>query len=129
MKKVVRFGSERDEQTYLAHLVLDGVKIATSSLKELQELMTKPKTSLNDRWIIQNGWAEEVCQVDVTTVELIPFGEVTERFAIDEGDGSYENWYNIHSHYYQQLLNKYDRVLSDETILECVYFKLITKKP
>ena len=65
----------------------------------------------------------------MTTVELIPFGEITERFAIDEGDGSYKNWYNIHSHYYQQLLNKYGRELTDETILECVYFKLITKKP
>lgn len=126
--KIIQFGGTKEEQKYLAKLVVSGEKIATSSLVVFQEMNQTKETIVGERWSIQDGENKEYCQVVVTEVYQKPFGEIDETFACDEGDGSFENWYDIHFNYYECLLKKVGLTLTKETLLECVYFEKITKR-
>lgn len=123
--KRVKFGGSAYEQDYLSELVKKGVKTATSSLYILQELENKEATHVEDKWQIVDSKNREVSKVIVTKVELTPFGEITEAFAIVEGDGSFKNWHNIHTTYYSKQLKKFKLRLTKSTLLECVYFSLL----
>ncbi|EOL41643.1 hypothetical protein RV11_GL002834 [Enterococcus phoeniculicola] len=122
-RKKVKFGETSKEQDELAGLVEQGVKVATSSLKFFQDEGLSVPTSIGDKWAIENSLGELICLVEVTAVCYQTFSKIDETFAIAEGDGSFDRWYSIHSVYYSHLLNKYKQELTDQTILECVYFK------
>lgn len=109
-RKKVKFGGTSKEQDELAGLVEQGVKVATSSLKFFQNEGLAIPTSIGDKWAIENSLGELVCLVEVTAVCYRSFG-------------SFDRWYSIHSVYYSHLLNKHKQELTDQTILECVYFK------
>lgn len=121
----VKFGGTEKEQNELAKKVITGEKTATSSLMYLQEIGKVSQTSIGDIWIIEDGSGNPKAKVKVTKVEPISFGKITEEFALLEGDGSYQNWYDIHHAYYGDVMKKYGQILTDETILECVYFNRI----
>ena len=61
----------------------------------------------------------------MVSVEVVKFGKVTGEFAKAEGDGTFQNWLDIHTRYYSFLLEKYDKKLTRETLLECVYFEKV----
>lgn len=48
-QKVVKFGGKENEQDYLAQLVDEGIKVATSSLVYLQELGLNESSQVGDR--------------------------------------------------------------------------------
>ncbi|WP_314208399.1 ASCH domain-containing protein [Vagococcus salmoninarum] len=123
--EIVAFGSSESEQTDLAQLVLQGVKVATSSLAELYPLRQQPLTQVGDIWQIQDGQQRVICYVQVTNVLEQPFGKIDSTFALEEGDGSYANWHQIHETYYASLLKKYGRTLTSQTPLICTWFTLI----
>lgn len=126
--EVIKFGGTSEEQTYLADLVLKGEKTATSSLKILQNLTAKKATKVGDIWQIKNGLNEDICVVEVIRIDVILFGDIDETFAIYEGGGTLANWYDIHFNYYSKLLSSYELLLTNETELECVWFKRINNK-
>lgn len=123
--EIVAFGSSESEQTYLAQLVLQGDKIATSSLAELYHLRQLPLSKIGDIWQIQDGQQHVICYVQVTKVLEQPFGKIDSTFALAEGDGSYANWYQIHETYYTRLLKNYGGTLTNQTPLICTWFTLI----
>jgi uncharacterized protein YhfF len=120
----VKFGGTAKEQDELAEKVLKGEKSATSSLLYLQEIGEVSGTNVGDIWLIENSTGQSQAKVKVSNVAYVPFGEVKEHFALLEGDGSFQNWYQIHKEYYGSLLEKYGKELTDDTVLECVYFNL-----
>lgn len=126
--EIIQFGGTKEEQTELAELVLNGVKTASSSLKILQDLGIAKESRVGDMWSICDGEGIELCRTVIEKVETRLFGEVDEAFAILEGDGSFSNWYKIHFNYYKMLLSKHSLELTDETDLECVYFRRINPK-
>lgn len=126
--EVIKFGGTKEEQTYLADLVLRGEKNATSSLKILQNFTDRKATKIGDIWQIRNGLNEDICVVEVIEVDVILFGDIDEVFAIQEGDGTFDNWYDIHFNYYSKQLLIYELLLTNETELECVWFKRINNK-
>ncbi|MDR2278266.1 MAG: ASCH domain-containing protein, partial [Vagococcus sp.] len=81
-----------------------------------------------DIWQIKNGLNKDICVVEVIRVDVILFGDIDETFAIYEGDGTLANWYDIHFNYYSKLLSSYELLLTNETELECVWFKRINNK-
>lgn len=117
----VKFGGTKKEQDELARLVLMNEKVATSSLIEIQS--ENELTNIGDIWQICNGSNQFVCEVKVIDVIVRSFEQIDEIFAIQEGDGSLENWLNIHEAYYSFQLEKIGRKLSKKTRLECVYFE------
>lgn len=123
MNSKVKFGGTVEEQNELATLVSIGEKTATSSLFELK--IERELSCIGDIWEINNGLDQQLCRVQVISVEVVKFGDVTEEFAKAEGDGTFQNWLDIHTRYYSLLLEQHNKKLTKDTLLECVYFEKI----
>lgn len=123
--KRIKFGSHEIEQSYLADLVNKEIKTATSSLNYYNIKNPENKSMVGEIWEIYDGLSNLICKVKVTNVSIIKFSEVDESFAIAEGDGSYENWYNIHLDYYKDMIEGEGLIFTEDIELECVYFEKI----
>lgn len=117
----VKFGGTVEEQDYLAQLVLQGEKIATSSLYEI----TLKHTNVGEVWEIIDSKNRKIAMVEVTKVQQRKFKEIDEAFAQEEGDQTYRNWYEIHWNYYGEILKNRGAQITEETVLECVWFQKI----
>lgn len=117
-----------DTPDYLAQLVIDGVKIATCSAYIFYDLENRPLPTQEDYGIILDSNGEPVAIIKTVEVNLIPMNEVTEEFAIAEGDGSYQNWKEIHTRFFKKRLSEIGHEFSEDMLLVCEYFKLIDVK-
>lgn len=121
----VKFGGSPIEVDELANKVLTGEKISTSSLLEYHLQGLKTGSKVGDTFSILNSSDKVVAVVKVEKIEIIKFGDITESFAIEEGDGSLENWSAIHRPYYSKLLSEIGKELNPETLLVCEWFTVI----
>lgn len=104
---------------------LPGGKVATSSLLDYYQAGKKKRCKIGDILSILNSAKEEVAKVRITRVEIIKFRDITEEFAVEEGDGNLENWQTIHLPYYTQLLSEIGKDINPDTLLVCEWFKVI----
>lgn len=125
----IKFGSTSNEIDDLANKVLREEKVATSSLLDYHLKGLKNKSKVGDHFSILDSYNKEVAIVRVEKVEIVKFGDITEIFAIEKGDGSLENWLAIHHPYYSKLLSQIGKELSQETLLVCEWFKVIKAYP
>ncbi|WP_101688477.1 ASCH domain-containing protein [Dysgonomonas massiliensis] len=125
----IKFGSTSNEIDDLANKVLREEKVATSSLLDYHLQGLKPASKVGDYFSIQNSSDKEVAIVRVEKIEVIKFGDITETFAIEEGDVSLENWLAIHRPYYSKLLSEIGKELSQDTLLVCEWFRVIKTYP
>lgn len=123
--EIVKFGSTPSEIDNLANKVLIGEKVATSSLLDYYILGLKRRSKKGDIFSILDSSDKEIATVQIEKTKIIKFGNITEEFAIEEDDGSLENWLVIHKPYYSQLLAKIGKELSSETLLLCEWFRII----
>lgn len=121
----IKFGSFSSEIDDLVQKVLTGEKIATSSLLDLYLIGKKERSQIGDLLSILNSVDKEVAIVRVEKIEIIKFGDITDEFAKEEGDGNLENWKTIHQTYYSKLLSEIGKELSNETLLVCEWFKVV----
>lgn len=93
-----QFGRDDILAQELADLVISGEKRATASLfweyERDDEILSKP----GDLSIILDGKNLPVCIIETTTVQTVPFDEVSERFAAEEGEGNKTllYWKDVH---------------------------------
>ena len=122
-----QFGASPD---YLAQLVIDGVKTATCSGHIFYELENEPLPTTNDYSIILNSADEPVAIIKTIEVTLTPMNEVSEEFAIAEGEGdrTYEYWKNVHIEFFTKELKGINRKFSEDMLLVCERFELIDVK-
>ena len=119
------FGDTPDE---LAQLVIEEKKTATCSAHVLYELENEPLPTTKDYSIILNSKEEPVAIIKTTEVSLVPMNEVTEEFALAEGEGSYEEWKSIHERYFTSELTPRGIEFSEDMLLVCERFTLIDVK-
>ena len=117
-----RFAPEIDE---LANKVLVGEKIATSSLHDYYLIGKKKQSKIGDLFSVLNSVSEEVAIVSVENIRVIKFGDISDEFAVEEGDGCLENWLRIHKPYYSKLMCDIGKELNAETLIVCEWFKLV----
>lgn len=122
IKHKIQFGSDADE---LAKKVQTGEKIATSSLYDYYCMNLKEMIKENEYASILDSHGREVCIIQINRIETTEFQNVTNEFAIDEGDGDLENWLKIHTEYYSSLLDKIGKSLTGETKLLCEWFTVV----
>ncbi len=120
--RAYRFGDTPDE---LAQLVVEGVKTATCNALKLYELNNRPLPQVGEYNIILNKAFEPVCIIQITSVDLKKYDEINEVFAIAEGDGSYENWDNIHVRFFTEQLGLFNEPFHRQIELVCQTFKVI----
>jgi len=121
----IQFASTPHEIDDLAQKVIFGEKVATSSLLDYYLAGKKRQSKLGDVFSILNSAKEEVAKVKIIRIEKRKFGDITEEFAIEEGDGSLENWRAIHFPYYSRQLSKIGKELNAETLLVCEWFEIV----
>ena len=93
IKHRIQFGCDTDE---LADKVLSGEKTATSSLYDYS-LMNQEEIKVNEYASILDSQGKEKCIVKIERIEIVDFQDITEEFAVNEGDGCLENWIKIHT--------------------------------
>lgn len=122
IKHKIQFGGETNE---LATKVLSGEKTATSSLYDYYLMDLKEMSNPGEYASILDSGGNELCVVKIEKVEIIQFQNITERFAIEEGDGNLQNWQRIHTDYYSAQLRKIGKELTGNTELVCEWFKVV----
>ena len=83
-----QFGAGRVMADQLAHLVLDGIKTATSDLIWHMEWNQKPMWDVGDEHVLLDGSWRPVCVFRTTQLETKRFCDVDAAFAYDYGEGT-----------------------------------------
>ena len=119
-----------DDPDYLAQLVIDGIKTATCSGYIFYELGNEPLPRTEDYSIILNSDDKPVAILKTVEVTLTPMNEVTEEFAIAEGEGdrTYQYWWEAHEKFFRNELNAIGREFSEDMLLVCERFEVIDVK-
>lgn len=122
-----QFGADPN---YLAQLVVDGIKTATCSGHIFYELEKEPLPTTEDYSIILNSEDKPVAIIKTVEVKLTPMNEVTEEFAVAEGEGdrTYQYWWEAHEKFFRDELNGIGREFSEDMLLVCERFEVIDVK-
>lgn len=122
-----QFGVDAD---HLAQLVIDGVKTATCSGYIFYELENEPLPTTEDYSIILDSKDNPAAIIRTTEVTLTPMNEVTEAFAIAEGEGdrTYRYWWNAHEEFFRNELQALGREFSADMLLVCERFEVVHVK-
>ncbi|WP_107841564.1 ASCH domain-containing protein [Metasolibacillus meyeri] len=117
-----QFGVEAD---WLADLVCQGKKTATTSGHIFYELENEELPQVGQYSIVLNSQNQPVAIIEVQSVEVLPMNEVTEDFALAEGEGDYQYWWDAHVHFFTPLLQQYDLQFSPNLLVVCERFKKV----
>ncbi|WP_144462513.1 ASCH domain-containing protein [Siminovitchia fortis] len=117
-----QFGDDADK---LAGLVIAGKKRATCSCRLLYDLENEPLPKVDDHSVILDSEDQPVAIIRTAEVEVVPMNEVTEDFAVSEGEGSYEEWWDTHVRFFTNELNEKGLTFSEDLLLVCERFELI----
>lgn len=123
------FGDSKEMANELAALVLAGKKTATASNYILYELENEPLPYAGLHNIILDGEGKAVAIVETTSVNVVPFDEVTEEHAYLEGEGdrSLKYWRDVHETFFKKELDAVNREFHDKIPVVCERFKVVYK--
>lgn len=121
-KDAFQFGGSVD---WLADLVVEGKKTATTSGYVFYELENEALPQAGEYYIVLNGMDVPVAVIQIESVEVIPMNEVSEQFALAEGEGDYQFWWDAHEQFFSDLLKAYDKEFSPNMLVVCERFKKV----
>lgn len=124
-KDAFQFGVSAD---WLADLVVEGKKTATTSGYVFYELEKEALPQSGEYYVILNGEEEPVAVIQIQSVEVMPMDEVSEEFALAEGEGDYRFWWDAHEKFFSDLLKEYDKEFSPNMLVVCERFKKVYPK-
>jgi uncharacterized protein YhfF len=124
-KEAFQFGSSAD---WLASLVVEGKKTATTSGFLFYELENEDLPKVGDFSIVLDAQEEPVAVIQILSVEVVPMNEVTEEFALSEGEGDFQFWWEAHEKVFTEELKEYDIEFSPDILVVCELFKNVYSK-
>ncbi|MGL4521158.1 MAG: ASCH domain-containing protein [Bacilli bacterium] len=112
---------------HLAQLVIDGTKTATCSAHIAYEIENVPVPVVGEYSIILDSEDKPLAMIVITSVEIVPFNEVSEAFAIAEGEGdlTYDYWWNVHVKFFTDHCAELGIPFSENMNVVCERFELI----
>lgn len=121
------FGDSKESADELAELVFDGTKTATSSLHLLYELENEELPYVGLHNVILNGKEQAVGIIETTSIELVPFHEVSAEHAYLEGEGdrSLAYWRKVHEDFFARELKGIKREFEEDMLIVCERFKVV----
>lgn len=127
--EVWAFGDSKEMADELAKLVLVGTKTATASNYTLYELEDESLPNVGLHNVILDGEGRAVAIVETTSVEVVPFDEVTEDHAFLEGEGdrSLKYWRNVHEIFFKKEFENIHTEFHYKTLVVCEKFQLVFK--
>ncbi|WP_282156373.1 ASCH domain-containing protein [Cytobacillus gottheilii] len=124
-KDAFQFGAEPD---WLADLVVEGKKTATTSGHVFYELENEPLPQAGEYSIVLNSSDEPVAIIKIDSVEVLPMDEVSEEFALAEGEGDYAFWWEAHENFFRNELKPYNLEFAPNMIVVCERFTKVFPK-
>jgi len=120
------FGDSEALARELAMLVLDGPKRATTGLLA-QFNENSPLPRVGGLSLVTDFGGKPLMLLRTTSVEIVPFREVTKEFAAaeGEGDGSFEYWRDAHVRYFSRTASNYGIEFGPDTPVVCECFELL----
>lgn len=114
----------------LANLVLLGKKTGTCAAKDSYTFEKDDIPKVGQYDIVLAGDSQPAAIIKYTKVEEIPMDEVSEEFAISEGEGdlTYEYWYREHEKFFLNEFSKYGLKYNPKIILVCQTFEVVFPK-
>ncbi|WBL20254.1 ASCH domain-containing protein [Citricoccus sp. NR2] len=124
------FGATPEHADGLLALVLAGVKTATSSSLWDCEHTGEPVPTVGELSIILDGRGAPRALLETTSIEVVPFGEVTEEHAAAEGerDRTLASWKAIHERYWREH-SENPRGYADDMPVVCERFRVLYPGP
>lgn len=112
-----KFGDSDEMADYLARLVAEGIKTATSWIYKSDDTISV----VGERNIILDSKSNPLCIVETTEVRVIPFNQVDAVFAYDEGEGdrSLEYWRKEHEAFFSR-----NGDFNQDMLIVCERFKI-----
>jgi uncharacterized protein YhfF len=118
----------------LVAAVLDGRKVATTSLAIEYEHDHQPLPHAGQRSVVVDSLDRPVAVIEVTSVRAVPLGDVDLAHAVDEGEGhnSVGEWLADHQAFWhsdemQAELGDPSLALDDSTLVVLERFKLLER--
>ncbi len=106
---------------------MNGIKTATCSALVFYKVEDEPIPKVGEYNIILNGDERPVALTKTTEVTITPMNEVSEDFAISEGEGdrTYRYWWEVHEQFFKKELATIGIEFSEDLLLVCERFELI----
>lgn len=124
------FGNTSEMAKELAALVSEGKKTATASL--LWEYENKPEDApvIGGLSVVTDYEGTPLCVLRTIELRVVPFNEVDEKFAFDEGEGdqSLDYWREVHWDYFSRQCIEIHRAPSNMMPVNCERFELLYPK-
>ncbi|TCV89737.1 peptide chain release factor N(5)-glutamine methyltransferase [Testudinibacter aquarius] len=114
---------------YLLALVLAGQKTATCAAKASYLHDQDPLPSAGEFKIILDSRQQPGAIIKLSSVEELPMNQVSEVFALAEGEGDYATWYRVHQDYFTRSLSEIGITFSDDLLLVCERFDVLDLAP
>ncbi|MFV0439683.1 MAG: ASCH domain-containing protein [Lachnospirales bacterium] len=114
-----QFGADAN---FLGSLVVEGKKVATTSGLVFYELDGTKIPEANEYSIVLNSKNEPIAVIKTTKIEVMPFNEVSEEFALSEGEGDYEFWHKTHTDFFKQECASYNIPFKEDMLVVCENF-------
>ncbi|MCW2839585.1 MAG: hypothetical protein JWR55_1068 [Aeromicrobium sp.] len=98
------FGATPEQAGALVDLVLDGTKTATAGAQWDYEHEDEPLPRVGDLAIVLDGAEHPRALIEVTQVDVVPFGQVDAEHARREGEGdrSLVHWRTVHERFFTE---------------------------
>ncbi|MEK4198435.1 ASCH domain-containing protein [Cytobacillus sp. FSL K6-0265] len=124
------FGDSEEMAEALAELVTEGKKTATASNYLLYELENEELPQVGQLNIILDGKGLPQAIVKTTSVTIVPFDEVTESHAFNEGEGdrSLGYWREVHEAFFKRELAPLGKDFHEKLLVVCEDFEVVYKK-
>ncbi len=122
-----QFGYGVDQGDYLAACVLEGPKRATAGALWAYEAEGEAVPVPGDYNVILDGHGVARCVIRTVSVDVLPFNQVGEAFAYDEGEGdrSLEYWRDVHWMYFSRELTELGREATQDMPVVCERFDVV----
>ncbi|MFH0240960.1 ASCH domain-containing protein [Streptomyces sp. HK10] len=120
--RALELGTPGSLRTRLNALVLAGTKTTTTGLLQEYAQEAEGLEYAGERLALLDDHGRRVATVEITGVEVRPFGEVTWEHAAAEGEGdaSPEEWREGHRRFWERI----GTPVTDRTLVACLAFRL-----
>ena len=121
------FSNSREAALELVDLVIAGTKRATASLVEVNRHMPDVTPYVGGYSIVTDFDGNPKCVVRTDEIRDIPFRDVDEKFAFDEGEGdrTLEFWREVHHSYFTREAAEFGVPFNDDSLICCERFSLL----
>lgn len=121
------FGDDEVTARELGLLVVEGKKRATAGLQWRWQHDSERLPRAGDRQIIIDWSGEPLAVIELTDVSVMPYHEVSEEFAREEGEGdlSLEYWRDVHWRFFSRECARLGRKPYPRMPVVCMRFRLV----